>query len=129
MLSSQNSSREAEMIRAVAIGGIRNCAELAEAENPSIPRIFDEMNDVLSAVTGLLVSRLRLKVEHDRIIAELHEAGMCVGLLAFESTPAAAQKAADILTQILTDILQRLPAPVRQQTLDSEHFRAIVASR
>lgn len=85
--------------------------------------VFDAMSALLTGAATALKGDVTLSRDHGPIAAQLDEANDLVNLLGYEGTALAVQEAADLVCQIATDILDRLPVTDAAEQTDATPFR------
>jgi len=84
-------------------------AGIAECANNDFAAVFEPMGELLSDVQKALSDGLTLVRDQALMVTQVTEAAELIGLLSYENNDKAAQEAADITKQIVTDLWSRLP--------------------
>ena len=105
----------------------RNASACIEAVDGSTSAdrgaLFDAMNTLLSQVSDALKGTESLSRDHEAMALQVGEANDLVSLLSYEGTALAVQEAADLVCQIATEILDRLPMASADEQTDTTTLR------
>ena len=124
----QETASPVDQLEALVLQHANLCkAGIAECTKTDYAPIFEPMTDLLSGIQKAIRGDLKLSRDHSTMVTQVEEASELVGLLSYENNEKAAQEAADVTRQIVTDIWSRLPnsaADTEPTTTEIEKFSA-----
>ena len=96
-------------IQRILLGGLTKCQAAVEEDGANdFTAVFEAMNALLTDSLKGTQENLKDDPECELIAAQIAEASELVGLLSYENNKTAAQEAADILRQIVTEMWRRV---------------------
>ncbi len=104
-------------------------AAVAECKNNDYAPVFEPMTDLLTGIQKAVSGDLKLDRDQALMVTQATEATELVGLLSYENNDKAAQEAADITFQIVTDLWSRLPNDAAADTPDIAEIEKFSAAR
>ncbi len=115
--TSTQSSSPTEAMKALILTGANRCrAAVAECTNQDFAPVFEPMTELLANIQTALHDEVTLDRDNSLLLAQISEATELTGLLRYENNGKAAQEAADITLQIVSDIWARLPTAESMST-------------
>ncbi len=118
-----------EALKTVVLAKTNLCRTAVEecTKNDFAP-VFEPISDLLSDIQSAIQGDLTLDRDQALMKTQVEEAAELVGLLSYENNDKAAQEAADITRQIVTDIWARLPSNAADATNTADSKKLSAAS-